>query len=177
MHNGWDIAVEFYYEHRKGWPLYIWSRRTQYKGSSVLNVVATSLPLECCGCLDWSQISTEKTHHNRSRHSSLKHVVVVKSSFSRFLLVSSFPAAFTSLSSTVQGLYERSIPLPSSDSITSICLLPYASPVYIFPTVFPSGFRIWIKVMCFLSNRTICMNLLLCLLTSLLPPFLDCHLF
>ena len=41
---------------------------------------AFSLPLDCCDCLDWSQISTEKTYHNRSRHSSLKRV---KGSFSR----------------------------------------------------------------------------------------------
>jgi hypothetical protein len=43
------------------------------------------------------------------------------------LLVSSFPAAFASLSSDVQGLvYERSIPLPSSDSIC-INHLPFGS--------------------------------------------------
>ena len=41
---------------------------------------AFSLPLDYCDCLDWNQISTEKTYHNRTRHSSLKHV---KSSFSR----------------------------------------------------------------------------------------------
>jgi uncharacterized membrane protein (DUF485 family) len=40
---------------------------------------AFSLPLDCCDCLDWNQISTEKTYHNRTRHLSLKRV---KSSFS-----------------------------------------------------------------------------------------------
>jgi len=80
------------------------------KGSSILNVIATSLPLDCCDCLDWSQKSTKKTHHNHTLHSSVKRVMVVKSSFSRFHLVSSFPTAFTSLSSTMQGLYERCIP-------------------------------------------------------------------
>ena len=52
MHNRWDIAVEFYYRRKKVWSLYIWSQRTQYKGSSVLNVVATSLPLDYCDSLD-----------------------------------------------------------------------------------------------------------------------------
>ena len=41
---------------------------------------AFSLPLNCYDCLDWNQTSTEKTYHNPTRHSSLKHV---KSSFSR----------------------------------------------------------------------------------------------
>ena len=41
---------------------------------------AFSLPLDCYDCLDWNQISTEKTYHNRTRHSSLKHV---KNSFSQ----------------------------------------------------------------------------------------------
>jgi len=40
---------------------------------------AFSLPLECCDCLDWNQISTEKTYHNCTRHSSLMRV---NSSFS-----------------------------------------------------------------------------------------------
>ena len=42
---------------------------------------AFSLPLDCYDCLDWNQISTEKTYHNCTRHSSLKRV---RSSFSRF---------------------------------------------------------------------------------------------
>ena len=42
---------------------------------------AFSLPLDCCDCLDWNQISIEKTYHNCTRHSSLKHV---RSSFSWF---------------------------------------------------------------------------------------------
>jgi hypothetical protein len=124
MHNGWDIAIEFYCERKKVRSLYIWSRRTQYKGSSILNVIATSLPLDCCGCLDWSQISTEKTHHNCTRHSSLKCVMVVKSSFSRFLLVSSFSAHSLHSHQPCKVYMKGASPLPSSDSITSICLLP-----------------------------------------------------
>jgi hypothetical protein len=55
MRNGWDIAIEFNCERKKIWPLYIWSHRTQYKGSSALNVISTSLSLNCCDCLDWSK--------------------------------------------------------------------------------------------------------------------------
>jgi len=48
--------------------------------------------------LDWSEISIEKTYHNRTRYSSLKRVVVYKISFSRFIFVSSFLDAFASFS-------------------------------------------------------------------------------
>ena len=40
-----------------------------------------SLSLDYYDCLDWNQISTEKTYHNYTRHSSFKRV---RSSFSRF---------------------------------------------------------------------------------------------
>ena len=41
-------------------------------------------PLDCRNYLDCSEISTEKTYHNHTRLSSLKRVIVVKSSFSLF---------------------------------------------------------------------------------------------
>jgi hypothetical protein len=40
---------------------------------------AFNLPHDCYDYLDWNKISTKKTYHNRTRHSSLKRV---KSSFS-----------------------------------------------------------------------------------------------
>ena len=124
MHNGWDIAAEFYCKHKKVWRLYIWSHRTQYKGPSVLNVIATSLLLDCCDYLDWSQINTEKTYHNRTSQSSLKRVMVVKSSFSQFLLVSSFPTHSLHSCQLCMVYMKGASPLPSSNSIASICLLP-----------------------------------------------------
>ena len=56
---------------------------------------AFNLPIDWCDCLDWNQISIEKTYHNHTRHSSLKHV---KTLFLESLLVCSFPDAFASLS-------------------------------------------------------------------------------
>ena len=50
--------------------------------------------------------------HNHTRLSSLKRVMVVKSSSSNTSCVQ-LSCAFTSLSATAQGLYGRSVPLPS----------------------------------------------------------------
>ena len=58
------------------------------------------------------------------------------------LLVSSFSAAFASLSSAVQGLYERSIPLPSYDRIC-INRLPSGSPLTRLH--FPNHVRCWFE--------------------------------
>ena len=62
-------------------------------------------------------------------------------------------------------------PFPHTIALHHFACSPLPSPICIFPITFPGGFRIWIKVMFFIPNHTICMNLLLCLLTSLLPPF------
>jgi hypothetical protein len=54
-----------------------------------------------------------------------------KALFLYSLLMSSFSAAFASLSLAVQGLYERSVPLPSSDSAHCINHLPSGSRILI----------------------------------------------
>jgi len=124
MHNGWDIVVEFYCERKKDRRLFIWSCRTQYKGSSVLNVIAISLPLDCCDCLDRSQISIEKTYHNRT-----KIQVSSVSWWSKALFLDSFLCPtflpYSLHSRQPCKVYtKRASPLYMSDIIASICLLP-----------------------------------------------------
>ena len=53
-------------------------------------------------------------------------------------------------------------PFPYSIALHQSACSPLPSPVCIFLIAFPGGFRFWIKVMCFISNHIICMNLLLC---------------
>jgi hypothetical protein len=169
MHNGWDIAIEFYYERKKVRSLYIWSRRTQYKGSSILNVVATSLPLDCCGCLDWSQI-VQKRPITTAPGIQVSNVSWwSKAPFLDSFLCLAFLRIHFTLINRARSIWKERPPFPHPIVLHQYACSPHASPVCIFPIVFPSGFRIWIKVMCFISNHTICMNLLLCLLTSLLP--------
>ena len=132
-----------------------------------MNVVATSLPLECCDCLDWSKKKYKKDPSQP--HQEFKSQVChggQKLLFSiHFLCLALLPHSLHSRQPC--KVYKKGAsPLPSFDTMHCInCLpsgFPLPSPVCIFPTVFHAGLRIWIMVTCFISNRTICMNLLLC---------------
>jgi hypothetical protein len=58
----------------------------------------------------------EKTYQNYTKHSSVKHVMVVKSSFLDSLLMSSFPAAFASLSSAYKVYMKGASPFSSGSA-------------------------------------------------------------